>query len=80
LVARNIFPSTFASLKHKPMKNVFSVLMASVMLFSVACGGEKAAEETPAVEEVVAEEPAAAPVDTAAAATTDTAAAAPAAH
>lgn len=55
----------FAPLKHKIMKNVFSVLMAGVMLFSVACGGgEEATEETPVQEEVVAEEPAAAPVDT----------------
>ncbi|MFZ9940401.1 MAG: hypothetical protein ACO3GN_08925 [Bacteroidia bacterium] len=44
------------------------MLMAGVMLFSVACGGgEEATEETPVQEEVVAEEPAAAPVDTAAA-------------
>jgi hypothetical protein len=58
----------FAPLKHKIMKNVFSVLMAGVMLFSVACGGgEEATEETPVQEEVVAEEPAPAPVDTAAA-------------
>jgi len=49
------------------MKNVFSVLMAGVMLFSVACGGEEATEEAPVQEEVVAEEPAPAPVDTAAA-------------
>jgi len=68
-VAGAFFIYTFASLKHKIMKNVFSVLMAGVMLFSVACGGgeEAATEETPVTEEVVAEEPAPAPVDTAAA-------------
>jgi len=77
VVAHILLLITFASLKHKLMKNVFSVLMAGVMLFSVACGGgEEAAEETAVTEEVAAEEPAAAP-DSAAAAP-DSAAAAPA--
>jgi hypothetical protein len=65
-VADVFFLCTFASLKHKIMKNVFSVLMAGVMLFSVACGGgeEAATEEAAVTEEVVAEEPVAAPADT----------------
>jgi hypothetical protein len=71
-VADVFFLCTFASLKHKIMKNVFSVLMAGVMLFSVACGGgeEAATEEAAVTEEVVAEEPAAPAADTAAAADT----------
>ena len=54
------------------MKNVFSVLMAGVMLFSVACGGgeEAATEEATVTEEAPAEEPAAPAADTAAAADT----------
>jgi energy-converting hydrogenase Eha subunit F len=73
------FIFNFASLKHKLMKNVFSVLMAGVMLFSVACGGgeEAVTEEAATTEEVGAEEPAA-PVDSAAAPVDSAAAAAPA--